>query len=79
MRPQAYHDWRRLLQSAYHQLGFCCEDDARESRCAKNVYRLRHRIRRLRKRIDAEAEAFTMSFGSALLEQLESWVKRRNP
>lgn len=79
MRPQTYDDWRRLLQSAYHQLGFYCEDDDREKRCVRSVYRLRHRIRRLRKRLQAEADAFTNGFAKALYQQVSSWANRRKP
>lgn len=82
-RPETYDDWRSLYQSYSMSLGFKistswnCKHLPLPNRCNgycfvidRHLWKLIHRIERIRKRLDVEHEAFTTGFANALLKAI---------
>jgi len=72
-RPETFQDWRRLYHAELNALG--CEQYWQWStsgtvRVNRYAYEMLDRIRRIRLRMEVEREAFTASYGKALLEML---------
>lgn len=78
MKPTNYLEWRLVLHDAWKALGFLCDSEDKEHRFPRSIWKLRHRIKRIKARLEAEADAGTSSFLQALLEQVKSWKKRRS-
>lgn len=69
-QPTTYHQWREKWRETLCGIGYCCLDAKREDRCTRTLWRLRHRAARIKKRLDAEASAFTASYAKAVAEMV---------
>lgn len=72
-RPQTYRQWRSLWRSTLYEIGFVCLDEDRERKYARTLHRLRRRAARIKTRLDAEKDAFTSDYASALIEMVTKW------
>jgi hypothetical protein len=69
-RPTTYVEWRRIFQGTVYSVGFVATCKfARDGRISvdRDFYRLLHRHRRLKRRMEAEWEAMDSTCAAALL------------
>ena len=70
MTPSTYQHWQTIFHRELIRLGMVCQSDEAMRRCARTVWYQRHRLRRIEKRLRAEADAFTDSYAQAIVDMV---------